>query len=169
MVTVEDHIEFLRKNFKPTDHIATAVWAAEDIRETAKQMKISGQLSAEDVDCLLEDIDRHHDSSQGIDFSYLEEKLKHVIERKTLEMSERTSKFPETLSIEQFDVKVKKSLQFHDTPARAKNAAIRLCGVLYTQVDGEPPEGSEHDVCYDRGLHVCNRTGIYEVVLEMDP
>ncbi len=64
MVTVEDLINNLKENYKPNEVLAVAIWSKGDITQAAKEKRLT--LTDDQIDMILDDIDRHQDASMGI-------------------------------------------------------------------------------------------------------
>lgn len=90
----------------------------------------------------------------------------------------RLAKLPQVLTMDEFDNTVTDSTAF-ENEEEAKQYAAQTGGVIYTQVDTNPDceECPKHNtpacedepcdnIAYDKGLHLVNRTGRWEVVLE---
>lgn len=76
MPKVKDVIEHL-KGYDPESHIATAIWCEEDVIEYAKNEMDGQEITREQAQEILDEMDRKQDSELGISWTtiqcYLEE------------------------------------------------------------------------------------------------
>ena len=167
MTNIDKLIKFLQHNYKLKDVVCYQLWIVDDIKHVAKENGWS--ISKDIAEATLEVMDKKWDASIGLNWDVIEVYVREAIDaaRQALD-----SQLPQVLSVEQFDQMVTKSKSFTDTDyacssevmqKKVARYAERHIGVIYTQVDGKP-DGSEHDVFYEKGFAVVNRTGRYEVV-----
>ncbi|MGD6805813.1 MAG: hypothetical protein ACQCN4_02515 [Candidatus Bathyarchaeia archaeon] len=170
MPTIKELIVYLQRNYKPKDVVCYQLWTIEDIKDVAKENGWS--ISKGIAEATLEVMDKKWDASIGLNWDVIEVYVREAIDsfRQALE-----KQLPQVLSLEQFDQLVTKSKAFNDTDYRGSSNIVqskiaryaeRHIGVVYTQIDGKP-EDSEHDVFYEKGFAIVNRTGHYEVVLQV--
>jgi hypothetical protein len=69
MPTVANVIEHLQ-GYKPTEHIATAIWCEEDVLGRAKEL--GKKITRKQAQDILDDIERHHDAELGISWTTLD-------------------------------------------------------------------------------------------------
>ena len=67
---VEKAIQHLQKSFKSTEVIAIAIWTVSDVVERAKKREI--ELSQEQAEEVLDNIDRHQDCNFGISWDTID-------------------------------------------------------------------------------------------------
>jgi predicted nucleotidyltransferase len=165
--TIDELIVYLQRNYKPKDFVCYQLWTTEDIVDVARENGWS--ITKAIAEATLEVMGKKWAASIGLNWDVIEVYVQEAIDsaRQALE-----SQLPQVLSVEQFDQLVTKSKSFTDTDyacssvqKKVSRYAERHIGVIYTQVDGKP-DGSEHDVYYEKGFAVVNRTGRYEVVIQ---
>jgi predicted nucleotidyltransferase len=167
--TIAELIVYLQRNYKPKDVVCYQLWTTEDIVDVARENGWS--ITKPIAEATLEVMDKKWDAGIGLNWDVIEVYVHEAMEsaRQALEIQ-----LPQVLSVEQFDQLVTKSKAFTDTDYACSSEVVqkkvsryaeRHIGVIYTQVDGKP-DGSEHDVFYEKGFAVVNRTGRYEVVIQ---
>ena len=83
MTTVKHLIEHLKNNYKPNAHIATSIWQRDDVLCVAQDWKTWDNeqgtsvpnpmpMTEKQADEIVEEIDRHHDCTIGINCDVLE-------------------------------------------------------------------------------------------------
>ena len=83
MTLVRHLIQHLQNNYKPDDHIATSIWQRDDVLSVAKDWRTWDSIAkmsfpnpvsmtAKQADEIVEEIDRHHDCTVGINWDVLE-------------------------------------------------------------------------------------------------
>ncbi len=170
MPTIDELIAYLQRNYKPKDVVCYQLWTTNDIKDVAKENGWS--ITKAIAEATLEVMDKKWDASIGLNWDVIEVSLREAIDS-ALQALE--NQLPQVLSVEQFDRMVTKSKSFTDTDYACSSEVVqkkvamyakRHIGVVYTQVDGKP-NGSEHDVFYEKGFTLVNRTGRYEVILQV--
>ncbi len=66
---VKDLIQKLKEWYKPTEHLAVHIWSSDDIKEAAQEMET--ELSQEDINNVLDNLDNDIDSELGISWDTL--------------------------------------------------------------------------------------------------
>ena len=83
MTTVKHLIEHLKNNYKPNAHIATSIWQRDDLLCVAQDWKTWDNeqgtsvpnpmpMTEKQADEIVEEIDRHHDCTVGINWDVIE-------------------------------------------------------------------------------------------------
>ena len=65
----QDLIQRLKEWYKPGEHLAVHIWSSDDIREAAQEME--GEISQEDINNILDNLDNNIDSEFGISWDTL--------------------------------------------------------------------------------------------------
>jgi hypothetical protein len=69
MPTVKDVIKSLLDQYSLDDVVAVSIWTREDVLSRAKEIRY--RLTKDQVDEVLEEVNRKHDASQGINWDVL--------------------------------------------------------------------------------------------------
>jgi hypothetical protein len=75
MTTVRDLIAHLQRNYRPDDHVATAIWQVDDVRCQAAERGLA--ISDERAIEIIEWIDSNHDGCLGITWDTIDFGLDH--------------------------------------------------------------------------------------------
>jgi len=89
MVLVKDAIKHL-KQYKLTDHVAVAIWQAEDVMEHAKNGR-DMDVTKEEAEEIIDQMDRNQDCEYGITWQTIDNYLDELEEKREREKMDRVA------------------------------------------------------------------------------
>ena len=95
MVTVQERIEWLQRNYNQSDVIACPIWTIDDVLGRAKERGIA--VTKEQAEGIVDRMDRRHNAELGINWDTIDAYLDDLIEDERLELEEFSTQFLEAL------------------------------------------------------------------------
>ena len=77
---VKQWIENLQRDFKPDDYVCVHIWQADDIKAKASEMKLPFELTDDDVENILIELEDNIDSSLGVSWVTVESQIEVYVE-----------------------------------------------------------------------------------------